>query len=118
MSEDQGPLYPDMGLAVAKYRKIPKAKLTAEQRDAYSAAIVAKIKSLQRSELIGDLTPTSPKCVCASGTTFSRGEDIHRAVREQQKRALLAYPAKVRKARTNWEWEDMYKKAMEKKHGK
>jgi hypothetical protein len=111
--EDQGPSYPDMGSAVAKYRKIPKDQLTVEQRDAYSAAIVAKIKSLQRSVVMRD-TP-SHKCDCASGTAFNRGEDIHRAIREQQERALLAYPAKARKARTNYEWWDMYEKAMKAK---
>ena len=43
------------------------------------------------------------------------GEAIHDAIRQQQRRALAAYPSYVRRNRTAVEWRDMYERAMAEK---
>ena len=68
------------------------------------------VLSLQRSELQRELPSFKPRC--ASGTWYTTGEEIHEAVRRQQHAALLAYPDKVRRARTDCEWAEMYRDAM------
>lgn len=73
------PIYPLLGLSVAKFRRIKNP--TWEQRQAH-------------------------------------GEAIEKAIRKKQENALLAYPEKVRKARTDCEWRSMYIEAMKEKHGK
>jgi hypothetical protein len=52
-------------------RKIPKAELTAEQKAAYSAAIIEAAVAKQRSELQRELPSFKPHC--ASGTWHTRG---------------------------------------------
>jgi len=53
-----------------------------------------------------------PRVRCASGTDYSDGAAIHQAVRQQQHNALLAWPGKVRRNRTDVEWASMYEAAM------
>jgi hypothetical protein len=83
--EPFGPLYPNLGASVAKWRKIKNP--TPEQREAHGRAIEEAIRALQR-------------------------RDIGAALRAQQSRALLAFPEKVRRERTPVEWRDLYANAM------
>ncbi len=68
-----GPVYPDLGASVAKFRRIKNP--TREQRAAHADA-------------------------------------IEKAIRAKQRSALLAYPGKVRRARTAEEWPELYEQAM------
>ena len=112
-NEPGNPPYPALGAQVAKFRKIPRDRLTDAQKQAYSDAIRSAVLSLQRSELQRELPSFKPRC--ASGTWHTTGEAIHEAVRRQQHAALLAYPDKVRRARTDCEWAEMYEEAMKEK---
>ena len=110
-----GPDYPALGAAVAKWRARARDGLKAlscEERHAYGAAVERAILALQRSEVSRGLPPINPRCGCASGTPHNTGEAIHNAVREQQSRALAAYPSYVRRHRTDAEWRQMYETAM------
>jgi hypothetical protein len=115
-----GPDYPALGAAVAKWRARARDGLKAlsrEERRAYGAAVERAILALQRSEAGRGSPPINPRCGCASGTPHNTGEAIHKAVREQQARALAAFPAYVRRHRTDAEWRQMYETAMaEKRH--
>jgi alpha-amylase/alpha-mannosidase (GH57 family) len=115
--EPFGPKYPDLGARVAKFRRIPKNQLTEDHKREYGEAIESAIRSLQRSEFFRHhcFNPISPLPHCASGTWYSEGDDIHKAIREQQKRALWNYPEQVRKKRTQVEWQELYNKAMAEK---
>lgn len=110
-----GPLYPLMGPTVAKFRKMSRnGPLTADQRAAYSAAIVGKVLALQRAEATRTLPAVQPRC--ASGTWHNNGDGaIGAAVREQQRRALAACPDAIRRARTPRQWQAMYDAAMKEK---
>ena len=109
-----GPIYPKLGWAVAKFRKIPRISLTPAQRDAYSATLVTAIAALQRAELQRELPSIRPHC--ASGTWHNNADGkISEAIRAQQRAALLAYPDKVRRARTQQEWRELYQRAMQDK---
>jgi hypothetical protein len=100
-----------MGPRVTKFRKIPRDQLTPEQRREYSAAIVAKIQSLQRAAVMRDLPSFRPSC--ASGTWHNNGDGaVGAAVRDQQARALLACPDQIRAARSVVDLELQYKAAM------
>jgi hypothetical protein len=70
---------------------------------------------LRRLIEAGRVGPKNPRPNCASGNTHTTGQEISAAIREQQLRALLAYPSQQRRARTDAEWEAMYKKAMAEK---
>jgi len=113
-----GPDYPSLGAAVAKWRARARGGLTAlshHERRAYGEAVERAILALQRSEANRALPPVTPKVRCASGTPHNSGEAIHNAVREQQARALAAYPSYVRRHRTDVEWRQMYQAAMAEK---
>jgi hypothetical protein len=112
------PEYPTLGAAVAKWRWRAREglqSLTVPERHAYGETVERAILALQRRELLRGLTPTTPKCHCASGTAHNTGEAIHNAIREQQLSALLAAPSQIRRARTNVEWRRMYEEAMAEK---
>jgi hypothetical protein len=112
------PNYPELGSGVAKYRR--KAALlnglsfmSKDDRRAYAAAITKAIRSKQRQELQRVLP--SHNVICASGTSYTTGKEIDKAIKQQQRASLLAYPSKVRKARTDQEWLEMYEEAMAEK---
>jgi hypothetical protein len=112
------PEYPTLGAAVAKWRWRAREglqSLTLAERHAYGEAVERAILALQRSQLLRGLTPSTPKCHCASGTAHNTGEAIHNAIREQQLSALLAAPSQIRRARTDVEWRQMYEAAMAEK---
>ncbi len=113
-----GPDYPMLGATVAKWRWRARKglqSLAREERQAYGAAVERAILALQRAEANCGLPPISPKVHCASGIPHNTGEAIHNAIREQQARALAAYPSYVRRKRTPVEWRDMYKAVMAEK---
>jgi hypothetical protein len=113
--EPFGPVYPWIPRA-AKFRRIPRDTLTAEQRLQYALAIEETIRELQRAALQRELPTIKPSC--ASGTWHNNSDGrVGQAVREKHARALLAYPDKVRRNRTPAEWNKMYKQAMLEKKG-
>lgn len=117
-ADASGPEYPSLGATVAKWHWRARdglQSLTREERRAYGNAVEQAILALQRSQLNQGFTPITPKCRCASGTAHNTGEPIHNAVREQQARALAAYPSQVRRKRTPVEWQEMYEAAMAEK---
>jgi hypothetical protein len=75
---DQKP-YPAL-TGLDRYRRNPDA-----DRHAYGAAVLSAIRTLQARELARVL-PTHP-CPCASGVWASDGQEILRAVRQQNRRA-------------------------------
>jgi hypothetical protein len=110
-----GPDYPPLGATVAKWRARARESLqslTREERRAYGEAVERAILALQRSEANRGFAPITPKVRCASGTAHNTGEAIHQAVREQQRAAILAAPAQIRRARSDVELRDMYEAAM------
>ncbi len=113
-----GPVYNVAGATLVKYRKQAGsglATLSQVERRAYGEAVERAILAKQRSELQGSMGPIKPRVRCASGTGHSDGADIHEAIRQQQRNALLAWPGKVRRNRTDVEWRQMYQEAMEAK---
>lgn len=108
----KGPLYPELGPSVAKWRRIPRAEMTPEQSAAHAGAIEQRIRYLQRVALLGN-REAAHSCPCASGTWHNMADGaIGKAVREQQARALAAYPSQVRRARLDGMWVSMYALAM------
>jgi len=101
--QHEGPEYPKLGASVAKFRSLASdglRTLSREQIVAYANAVERGILSLQRAQLFAGLMPFNPRCSCASGTWHSNGDDIDKAIRDQQARKLAAYPAQARRART------------------
>jgi len=114
----EGPDYPTLGAAVAKWRWRAREglrSLTREERQAYGEAVERAILALQRAEANRGFAPITPKVHCASGTAHTTGEAIHEAIREQQARALAAYPSYVRRNRSPQVWQQMYEAAMAEK---
>jgi hypothetical protein len=115
--EPFGPVYPELGAGVAKYRKRMGdgglADLTREERRAYADAIETSIRAKQRSALLR-VTQTH-NVDCASGTNHNCKHALHKALKEQQRSALLACPAEIRRKRTAAEWQEMYEDAMQEK---
>jgi len=106
-----GPVYPNLGNAVAKFRRMSKgglSDLSLDDRKAYGTAVEAAILQLQRTEC-GRALPSIPKPNCASGTYHNTAESIEKAVREQNRRRATA-PGP---ARTPAQWESAYAHAME-----
>ena len=108
-----GPLYPDMGQGVAKFRTIAKKcggvqKMSEADRWAYGSAIEKKILAMQRSELQRELP--EHKVNCASGCASPDGVGDH--MRRKQRAALAACPGMERRARTDQQWREMYEQAM------
>lgn len=116
---DPGPAYPDLGAGVAKYRRLARhglADLTREERHAYGEAVERAVRAKQRSELQRELPSFKPNC--ASGTAHNTGDAIHKAVQAQHRARTLAWPSQIRRARTRWEWEEMYERAMSEKRAR
>ncbi len=106
----EGPDYPELGSAVAKWRRIARVReLTFLEREEYGAAICAAIRAKQKAELQRELPTIKPSC--ASGTAHTRGADILRAVAAQHRSALIASAARERKARPAHVWREMYEQA-------
>jgi hypothetical protein len=112
-----GPAYNVTGNGLAKYRKQAKAGLAAlsrNERHAYGQAVEDAILAMQRREFLRNAVEPEQRCHCASGTWHSDGEAIGQAVRDQQNRALLSWPARCRAGRTPHDWQTMYAEAMPK----
>jgi hypothetical protein len=97
-----GPIYPDLGRTVAKFRR--KAKdglkhLSVFEREAYGDAVSERIRALQKNELASVLAVRTFRSNSASGTFANSGEAVHAAVREQQRKELDAYPSYIRRNR-------------------
>jgi hypothetical protein len=98
------PIYNIDSPALRKFRKAGKFL------QEYAETLEKVIRAKQRAELQRELPTISPSC--ASRTWYTTGAEIHKAVRQQQRTALLAYPSKVRCNRTDDEWEKLYRDAM------
>jgi hypothetical protein len=116
----KGPAYYQLGSGVAKFRKIPRDRLTDAQRVAYSTALVEAVRSKQRQALQRELPTIAPSCASRTwhnGHIDTSGrvvpsDKIGPAIRAQQRAELAAYPDKVRRERTPEKWEALYKAAM------
>jgi hypothetical protein len=110
------PPYDVKSATLGKYRWLAReglAALTKEERRAYGKAVEQTILAKQRSELLASLgRPANPRPRCASGTPFSDGADIHEAIKQQQRSALLSAPSQIRRRRTDAEWRQLYSEAM------
>jgi hypothetical protein len=110
--------YTNLGATVAKWRKLAnRRKLTPEERHAYGEAVHKAVQAHLRKTAASrmGLVPKVVKPNCASGTFHNNGDDIHNAIRAQQRAALLACPDAIRRARSKWQWESMYERAMQEK---
>jgi hypothetical protein len=105
--EPFGPVYNVTSAALTKFRR------RGVNSPEYAEAIEAAVKAAQRAVLAREVAPVKPRC--ASGTWHSTGEEIGHSVRQQQRAALMAYPGKVRRNRTNLEWTELYNAAMAEK---
>lgn len=107
-----GPLYPALGAAVAKFRRIESP--TWEQKQAHGEAVEKAIRALQRTELQRELPSFQPRC--ASGTWHNAADGkVGEAVRAQNNARLLTHPGKVRRERADITWRIMYEDAMDEK---
>ena len=70
--------YPHLA-GLDRYRRAPDP-----DRHAYGAAVLSAIRALQARELARELP--SHRCPCASGTWANDGQEILRAVRQQNRR--------------------------------
>jgi hypothetical protein len=116
LQEHEGPEYPrQLGATVAAFRRKTKRglrDLSADERQAYGAAVEQAILKLQRTEFMRASVVAMPQPHCASGTWHTTGEEIAAAIRQRQRNALLNCPAQERRARTPDEWRSMYEAAM------
>src|SRR4051794_2538335 len=97
--------------ALSKFRWLARdglSELAQAERRAYGDAVERAILAKQRVELQGSIGPMRPRVRCASGTDHNDGAAIHEAIRQQQRNALAAWPGKVRRSRTDVEWQQMY----------
>lgn len=114
---EHGPTYNVTSPALAKHRAKAREGLSAmsrAERVAYADAVEAAVLAAQRREAMRACVP-GKRCGCASGTWHSDGAAIHEAIREQQRRAALAAPSQIRRARSDVEWATMYEQAMQDK---
>jgi hypothetical protein len=113
IEEPFGPAYNIESAALKTFRA--RARRGAPYNPAYAEAIEKAVLARQRAEAGIGLPAAKPKCHCASGTAYSDGRDIHKAVRAQQAAALARCPSQERRARTPAQWLAMYQVAMEAK---
>jgi len=102
-----GPLYPQLGPGVEKYRRLARkglAKMAREDRYAYGEAVELAILSLQRRELDRE-----------TKTPDRRNEPLGDARLKMLRNQLLAWPDQERRARSEVEWKSMYDAAMAEK---
>jgi hypothetical protein len=112
-----GPVYDVAGNSLAKHRRLARnglSSMTPEQRKAYGEAVEAAVLAKQAQECQRAL-PALPRPLCASGTHLNDGAAIHKAIRNQQRAALLACPGVERRARTPQQWAAMYEDAIREK---
>lgn len=113
-AEATGPDYTISSPALVKHRRKAGeglASLPRAERQAYGAAVEAAVLAAQRRQL-ATAGEVMPRPRCASGTWHNDGAAIHDAVRDQQRRSLLACASQIRRARTPEQWERMYREAM------
>ena len=114
LEDEFGPEYNIDSAALKKFRRMRRSSMSRADRQAYGAAVEAAVLSAQRAAL-RRAAPSIPRPNCASGTTHNTGEAIDRALREQQRAALLACPSQERRARKPEKWREMYDAAMAEK---
>jgi hypothetical protein len=115
-----GPDYDLESAALKNFRRMARkglSHLSAEDRRAYGAAVEVAVLARQRAFLKSHTVP-EPRPVCASGTWYTTGEEIHAAIRRQHRAALAAAPGVERRARTPDQWRSMYAAAMAEKRGR
>jgi hypothetical protein len=97
---DGNPEYYSMP-GLAKFRKIKRGEMTAETKAAYSAALVAAVKSKQDAWWKSERAVVLPNC--ASGTWINSNEngELHNALRAQAERRCQAQITKDRMERIN-----------------
>ena len=78
----------------------------------YANAVEQAVLGSQRASLLAGNKTAVFQAGCASGTFHSDGDAIGKAVRNQHRAALAAYPAQVRRARTPREWQELYDQAI------
>jgi hypothetical protein len=104
LEEQFGPIYPDLGSGVAKFRKRgPIAKMAKADRRAYGEAVETAIRAKQRQALMRE------------GTSPRSFEPIGDARVQRQRQALQAAVASERREREPDEWKKMYEAAMKEK---
>lgn len=118
-AESFGPFYPKSWSAnVTKFRNKARdglAKLSAEEKRAYGAAILQAVLAAQRSALMRE-TPTVGTH-CASGTWINDAKKLHKALQRQQRAALFDDIERQRRDRDPDTWKKMYDDAMKEKNG-
>lgn len=117
---ESGPAYlVAMGATVAKLRSKAArnglAALSHKDRQAYGAAVEKAILAKQRTEFMAQNSETVHRPNCASGTWYTTGADIDKAIKSRQRAALAACPSQERRAREPQVWARMYEEAMEAK---
>lgn len=117
MIESFGPAYNVTSPALAKHRAKAREGLSAmsyEERRAYGEAVEAAVLAAQRRQLRTAGEPEH-RPNCASRSWANAPGEVGEAVRQQQRRALLACGEQIRRARTDVEWASMYEEAMQAK---
>jgi hypothetical protein len=106
-----GPAYDVESATLKKFRS------RGGDRKAYGEAVLAAVRSAQRSAL-NRATPSMPRPNCASGTTHQTGRAILKAVAARHAAALEACPSQERRARKPEQWRRMYDEAMAEKRAR
>jgi hypothetical protein len=104
IEEPFGPIYPDLGVKVAKLRSA--ARNDPSKRKEHGEAVLAAINSLNRQAL--NRVSSEPKPMCASGTAHNKGAAILKAV----KAASLARALAPSPPRSDELLREMYESAM------
>lgn len=110
--EPFGPIYPDLGLAVARHRRqfrMPLKISPPAMRRAYGEAVLAAIRAKQRQSLQRELP--SHQCMCPSGTFHNTGEAILAAIAAQHRNTPFVFMAKQLERRMEKQTEK-YEEAM------
>lgn len=108
IAEPFGPVYPDLGVTVARSRnKARNGKISAREHGEAVLAAIRKLNANLHARRIAD----NPTPNCASGTAHNTGEAILRAVRQQN----AARVSKDTNTRTPEQWRDAYNAAMKAK---
>jgi hypothetical protein len=108
-----GPLYPELGPSVEKFRRLSKngiSHLTRDQRVDYANAIETRIRALQRQELQAG-RPAAPAETWVP-------DQVGASVRRAHAASLAACAGKERRARKPEKWQAMYDEAMEEKRAR
>ena len=112
--EAWGPVYPNLGAAVATWRKKDRAtRLSDADKCAYGAAVGAAIRALQRRELIGSEPP--PSISYAPPIGARRRATLTGALHSVAARDRAAYAMGRERGINGLHIEDAYKAAMAEK---